>query len=125
MEREKRKRRDGSEGLLFKEVRLHKRGETGNKRLGELLLWQAIHSSSKELQKRRAEIGEWKSDDGEMSVAGGGGGGAGVYCGFVQQVLCYNKLSVKAVRSKATPVHPAHRICRMILCEGTCNTHNK
>lgn len=31
--------------------------------------WQAIHSSSKELQKRRAEIGEWKSEDGKTSVA--------------------------------------------------------
>lgn len=49
---------------MFKEVRLHKRKEMGNKRLGGLLLWQAIHSSSKELQKRRAEIGGWKSEDG-------------------------------------------------------------
>lgn len=54
---------------MFKEVRLHKREEMGNKRLGELLLWQAIHSSSKEQQKRRAEIGEWKSEDRKMSVA--------------------------------------------------------
>lgn len=52
MEREKRKRHDGSEGLLFKEVRLHKREEMGNKRLGELLVWQAIHCSSKELRKK-------------------------------------------------------------------------
>ena len=56
---------------MFKEVRLHKREEMGNKRLGGLLLWQAIHSSSKELQKRRAAIGEWKSEDGKMSVARG------------------------------------------------------
>lgn len=69
MKREKRKRQDGWEGLLFKEVRLHKREEMGNKRLGGLLPWQAIHSSSKEQQKRRAEIGEWKSEDGKMSVA--------------------------------------------------------
>lgn len=55
---------------MFKEVRLHKREEMGNKRLGGLLPWQAIHSSSEELQKRRAEIGEWKSEDGKMSVAG-------------------------------------------------------
>lgn len=56
---------------MFKEVRLHKRGEMGNKRLGGLLLWQAIHSGSKELQRRRAEAGEWKSEDGEMSEATG------------------------------------------------------
>lgn len=71
MEREKGKRQNGLEGLLFKEVHLQKREEMGNKRLGELLPWQAIHSSSKERQKRRAKIGEWKSEDGKMSVAEG------------------------------------------------------
>lgn len=71
MEREKGKRQNGLEGLLFKEVHLHKREKMGNKRLGELLPWQVIHSSSKERQKRRAEIGEWKREDGNMSVADG------------------------------------------------------
>lgn len=54
---------------MFKEVHLHKREEMGNKRLGGLLLRQAIHSSCKEIQKSRAEIGEWKSEDGKMNVA--------------------------------------------------------
>lgn len=58
-----RERQDGL-GLLFKEVR----EEMGNKRLGGLLLWQAIHSNSTQLEKR-AEVGEWESDDRKMSVA--------------------------------------------------------
>lgn len=33
-----------------------------------MLLRQTIHSSSKELQKSRAEIGEWKSEAGKMNV---------------------------------------------------------
>lgn len=51
---------------MFKEVRLHKRKEMGNKRLGGLLPWQTIHSSSKEQEKSIAEIGEWKSEDGSV-----------------------------------------------------------
>lgn len=51
---------------MFKEVRLHKRKEMGNKRLGGLLPWQTIHSSSKEQEKSSAEIGEWKSEDGSV-----------------------------------------------------------
>lgn len=35
---------------------------------GGLLSWQAIHSSSKEQQKRRGEIGKWKSEDRKISV---------------------------------------------------------
>lgn len=50
---------------MFKEVRLHAREAMGNKRVGGLLLRQAIHSSSKHLQKGRAQIGEWKSEDEE------------------------------------------------------------
>lgn len=67
----KEKREDGLEGLLFTEVHLQKREEMGNKRLGELLLWQAIHSGFKKRQKRSAEIGEWKSENGKMTVARG------------------------------------------------------
>ena len=67
---------------MFKEVRLHTGEEMGNKRLGGLLLWQAIHSTSKELEKRRAEIGEWKSEDAKMSVAREREGG-GVICRHV------------------------------------------
>ncbi|CAB1449952.1 unnamed protein product [Pleuronectes platessa] len=47
----------GGGGPLFKEVRLHKRGEMGNKRLGALLPWQAIHPGSEVLQKRKSESG--------------------------------------------------------------------
>lgn len=54
---------------MFKEVRLHEREEMGNKRLGGLLLWQAIHFSSKELQRSRAEVAERKSEDRKMNVA--------------------------------------------------------
>lgn len=38
-----------------------------HKRLGGLLPWQAIHSSSKEQQKRRGEIGKWKREDRKIS----------------------------------------------------------
>lgn len=72
MKQEKRKRRrDGSEGLLFKDVRLHRREATGNKRLGGLLLRQTIHSGCKQWRRSSAEVVEWKSEDGEMNVAGG------------------------------------------------------
>lgn len=65
MKQEKRKRRqDGYEGLLFKDVRLHEREAMGNKRLGGLLLRQTIHSGSKRQQRSRAEVVEWKSEDG-------------------------------------------------------------
>lgn len=44
---------------------VHKRGEMGNKRLGGLLRWQAIHSGS----VRRDRKEGLRSEDGKMSVA--------------------------------------------------------
>lgn len=69
MKQEKRKRRqDGWEAFLFKDVRLHETEAMGNKRLGGLLLRQTIHSGCKQQQQQQqrstAEAAEWKSEDG-------------------------------------------------------------
>lgn len=61
-------REQGERDRMDRRLFCSKRGEMGNKRLGGLLLWQVIHSSSAEQRKRRGESGEWKSKDGQMSV---------------------------------------------------------
>lgn len=97
---------------MFKEVRLHKREEMGNKRLGGLLLRQAIHSSSKELQKSRAEIGEWKSEDGKMNVAR-------------REMICRHHILYCTITSCLSDseiraiVQPSHKICLLIFYEGS------
>lgn len=61
-------RMDGGGPFVQSGASAQERGEMGNKRPGGLLLWQAIHSSSEVLEKGEAEIGEWRSEDGEMTV---------------------------------------------------------